>query len=107
MSGLGDMGNLLKQAQEMQRQVDRVKSELRTTFVEGQAGGGAVRVEMTTDRHEVKSVHIDPNAIASGDPASLEDLVVGALQDALRRAEEAERQAIGRVTGGMQLPGLF
>jgi len=107
MSGLGDMGNLLKQAQEMQRQVDRVKGELRAATVEGLAGGGVVRVELSADRHEVKSVHVSPDAARSADPKLLEDLVLGALQDALRRAAEAEREAIGRVTGGMQLPGLF
>lgn len=107
MSGLGDMGNLLKQAQEMQRQVDRVKNELRASAVEGQAGGGAVRIEISSDRHEVKSVHVSPEIARSGDPQLLEDLFLGALQDALRRAEETEREAIGRVTGGMQLPGLF
>ena len=107
MSGLGDMGNLLKQAQEMQRQVDRVRSELRDRVVEGQAGGGAIRIELTTDRHEVKSVHVSPEVAGSRDPKLIEDLLVGAIQDALRRAEDDEREAIGRVTGGMQLPGLF
>ncbi len=107
MSGLGEMGNLLKQAQEMQRQVDRVKSELRGRTVLGQAGGGMVRVQITSDRHEVKSVEISPQATLTGDPKLLEDLLLGAIQDALRRAEEAEREAIGRITGGMHLPGLF
>lgn len=107
MSGLGDMGNLLKQAQEMQRQVDRVKTQLRTSVVEGQSGGGAVRVELTSDRHEVKAVHVAPEVVSGGDSKLLEDLLVGALQDALRRAEESEKDAIGRVTGGMHLPGLF
>ena len=107
MSGLGDMGNLLKQAQEMQRQVDRVRTELRQNTIEGQAGGGVVRVEITSDRHEVKSVDVSPDVLRSSDPKLLEDLLVGAFQDALRRAEEAERSAIGQVTGGMHLPGLF
>lgn len=107
MSGLGEMGNLLKQAQEMQRQVDRVRGELRTQVVEGRAGGGVVRVEITSDRHEVKSIHISPDVLKGHDGKMLEDLVLGALQDAMKRAEETEREAIGRVTGGMQLPGLF
>ena len=107
MSGLGDMGNLLKQAQEMQRQVERVRGELRASFVQGSAGGDAVCVEITQDRHTVKSVRITPEALASGDAAMIEDLCLGAFQDALRRAREAEETAIGRVTGGMQLPGLF
>ncbi len=107
MSGLGEMGNLLKQAQEMQRQVDRVKSELRGRTVLGQAGGGLVQIQITSDRHEVKSVEISPQVTLTGDPKLLEDLLLGAIQDALRRAEEAEREAIGRITGGMHLPGLF
>ena len=107
MSGLGDMGNLLKQAQEMQRQVKQVKSELRSATIEGKAGGEAVVVEVTQDRHEVKRVSITPEVLASGDATLIEDMCLGAFQDALRRAEEAEASAIGRVTGGMQLPGLF
>lgn len=107
MSGLGDMGNLLKQAQEMQRQVDRVRKELHETHVEGQSGGGAVRVVVSADRQEVRGVKVSPEALAVGDPAMLEDLVRGAFADALKRASEAERDAIGRVTGGMHLPGLF
>ncbi len=106
MSGLGDMGNLLKQAQEMQRQVDRVKNELKASSVEGMAGGGVVRIEISCDRQEVRAVHVAPE-VAGGEASMIEDLVLGALQDALRRASEAEREAIGRVTGGMQLPGLF
>ncbi len=107
MSGLGDMGNLLKQAQEMQRQIDKVKSELRTTMIEGSAGGGVVRIELSADRHEVKRVEIGPDVLQANDPKMLEDLVLGALQDALRRAEETEKKTIGQVTGGMHLPGIF
>jgi len=107
MSGLGDMGNLLKQAQEMQRQVAQVKKELRITTIEGKAGGEAVVVEITQDRHEVKALRITKEVLESGDPSLIEDLCLGAFQDALRRAEEAETSAMGRVTGGMQLPGLF
>lgn len=107
MSGLGEMGNLLKQAQEMQRQVDRVRAELREKIVEGRAGGGVVRVEITADRHEVKGVNVSDDVFRASDPKLLADLVQGALQDALKRAVDVEREAIGRVTGGMHLPGLF
>ena len=107
MSGLGEMGNLLKQAQEMQRQVDRVRNEMKSRVIEGHAGGGVVRVEVTADRHEVKRIHISPDVLKSDDPKLIEDLIHGAVQDALRRAVEVEREAIGRVTGGMHLPGLF
>lgn len=107
MSGLGDMGNLLKQAQEMQRQLDRVRTDLRRRTVEGLAGGGVVRVEISADRHEVKQVRVAPEVLRTGDPKLVEDLLVGAMQDALRRAAEEEREAMGQVTGGMHLPGIF
>ena len=68
MSGLGEMGNLLKQAQEMQRQVDRVRNEMKSRVIEGHAGGGVVRVEVTANRHEVKRVHISPDVLKSDDP---------------------------------------
>ena len=107
MSGLGEMGNLLRQAQEMQRQLDRVRSDLRARTVEGMAGGGAVRIEISADRREVKRVQIAPGTLGNSDEKLLEDLIQAAMRDALRRAEEIEREAIGKVTGGMQLPGLF
>lgn len=107
MSGLGEMGHLLKQAQEMQRQLDRVREELAKLEVEGFAGGGVVRVKVAADRKEVLGVTIAPEVLAEQDAPMVEDLVRAALQDALRRAAEAEKAAIGRVTGGMNLPGLF
>ncbi len=105
MSGLGEMGNLLKQAQEMQRQLDAVRAELRTRVVEGIAAGGAVRIEVTADRREVRGVRISSGAFP--DPRQLEEAVQSALREALRRAEDIEREALGRVTGGMHLPGLL
>jgi DNA-binding YbaB/EbfC family protein len=107
MSGLGEMGHLLKQAQEMQRQLDRVREELRPREIEGQAGGGVVRVKISADRHEVRGVSIAPEVLAERDAVLAADLVQAALRDALRRAVEVEKEAIGRVTGGMNLPGLF
>ena len=107
MSGLGEMGNLLKQAQEMQRQIDRVRGELRTKTVEGFAGGGVVRIELSADRQEVKAIEISPEVTQANDPKMLADLVLGAVQDGLRKAQEVEKEALGKVTGGMHLPGLF
>ncbi len=105
MSGFGEMGNLLKQAQEMQRQLDQVRSDLRTRTVEGLAAGGSVRIELSADRTEVRGVRLA--AGAPGEPRALEESLTVALRDALRRAGEVEREAIGRITGGMNLPGLL
>ena len=105
MSGFGEMGNLLKQAQEMQRQLDGVRNDLRGRTVEGLAAGGSVRIEITADRHEVRAVRLGPGT--PGDPRALEEVLTAALRDALKRAGEVEREAIGRITGGMNLPGLL
>jgi DNA-binding protein YbaB len=105
MSGFGEMGNLLKQAQEMQRQLDGARAELHRTPVEGLAAGGSVRVVVTADRQEVQSVSLETNHPT--DPRQLEEALRSALGDALRRAVEIEREKISGITGGMNLPGLL
>jgi hypothetical protein len=100
------MGNLLRQAQEMQRELDRVREELRTTVVEGNAGAGAVRVEVTGDRRVIK-VELSDEAASSNDKAALEDLILAALRDGIQKAATLAEERVAGVTGGMQLPGLF
>ncbi len=108
MSGsLGDMGNLLRQAQEMQRELDRVREELHNQTVEGTAGGGVVSVELTADRQEVTRVEISPEVLRTGDRDMIQDLVLTALRDGLRKAEVLSNEKMAKVTGGMNLPGLF
>jgi DNA-binding YbaB/EbfC family protein len=102
----GEMGNLLKQAQEMQREINRVREELRETVVEGTAGGGAVRVEVTGDR-KVQKVELSDEVASSGDRGMIEDLVLAALRDGLGKAEKLAEESLGKVTGGVNLPGLF
>jgi hypothetical protein len=105
MSGLGEMGNLLKQAQEMQKALDNARQELRSRAIEGSAAGGLVRVSLSGDRQEVRGVHLAPGAPL--EPRVLEEALAAALRDALKRALEAEKQALSRITGGMSLPGLL
>jgi hypothetical protein len=108
MSGsLGDMGNLLRQAQEMQRELDRVKETLRQQTVQGSAGGGVVRIEISADRADVRAVTIAPEVLRHADKGMLEDLVATALRDALRRSEQVAGEAMSKITGGLNLPGLF
>ena len=102
----GEFGSLLKQAQEMQRELDRVRAELRNTTCEGTAGGGAVRVRVTGDR-QVTKVEISQELLEQGDKALLEDLILGALRDGTEKAGKLAREAMGKVTGGVNLPGLF
>jgi DNA-binding YbaB/EbfC family protein len=102
----GELGSLLKQAQQMQRDLDRVREELRAKTVEGTAGGGAVRVLVTGDRQVVK-VEIAPELLQRPDKQMLEDLMLGALRDGIAKATRMSTEALGKVTGGINLPGLF
>ena len=107
MSGaLGDMGNLLKQAQEMQRQLDRVRAELTKEVVTGTGGGGVVRVQVNGDG-EVLGVDIAQDVVESGDKAMLEDLLLAALRDGIGQAARLRKDRMSAVTGGLSLPGLF
>lgn len=107
MSGsFGDMGNLLRQAQEMQRELDRVQADLARQVVTGSSGGGAVQVEVS-GQGEVLKLSISERAHADCDRAQLEDLVLAALRDGIGRAAQARKERLARVTGGLNLPGLF
>lgn len=101
----GGLGNLMKQAQKMQENMQRAQEEIARLEVEGSAGGGMVKVTMT-GRHEVKQVRIDP-AVLGDEPEMLEDLVAAAVNDAVRRVEETTREKFAGFVGGMQLPPGF
>jgi DNA-binding YbaB/EbfC family protein len=99
----GGMGNLMKQAQQMQENLKRAQAELATVEVEGQAGAGMVKVIMTC-RNEVKRVSID-DSLMSDDKEMLEDLLVLALNDAVNKAEATSQQRMsGLMPAGMKLP---
>ncbi len=103
---MGDMGNLLQQAQKMQKELDRVREELRTTTVEGVGGGGLVVATVSGDRRVVK-LDISPELAAEGDKARIESVVLAALRDGMEKAEALREKSMARVTGGMSLPGLL
>jgi DNA-binding YbaB/EbfC family protein len=100
----GGLGNILKQAQAMQENLKRAQEELAALEVTGSAGGGMVRVTMT-GRHDVKRVEIDANLLKD-DKEVLEDLVAAAMNDAVRKVEQAAQEKMARITGGMSLPGM-
>ena len=95
---------MLKQAQQLQRQIARMQEEIANTTAEGSAGGGAVRAVVTGEMH-VESIHIDPE-VAAEDPELLADLVAAAVNDAIDRAKEMAASRMGPITGGMGIPGL-
>ena len=106
MAGPGDLGNLLKQAQKMQREMDLAREEISAMSVEGSAGGGAARVEVDGDGN-VKAIHLSKESGGGDDMSALEDLIFAAVKDAQTRAEQVKRERLSDVTGGMDLPGLF
>ncbi|MGE0559116.1 MAG: YbaB/EbfC family nucleoid-associated protein [Burkholderiales bacterium] len=98
----GQLAGLMKQAQQMQDNMRRMREQLAQIEVEGQAGAGAVKVVMTCG-HEVKRVIMDP--VATGDDREmLEDLVVAAVNDALRKVEATSQEKMAGVTAGLPLP---
>ncbi len=102
MKGLGD---LMKQAQEMQEKMQQMQQDIASMEVEGQAGAGLVKVVMT-GRHDVKKVDID-SSLMEEDKEMLEDLLAAAVNDAVRRVEEENKNRLGDLTGGMQMPPGF
>ncbi len=102
MAGLGD---ILKNAQKIKSEMDRLQAEAATKTVEGSAGGGMVTV-VANGKGEILSVKIDPEATKE-DVEMLQDLVMAAANDALRKARELLTQEISRLTGGFGVPGLF
>lgn len=103
--GIGGMGNLMRQAQQMQENMQRAQAELQTLEVVGEAGGGMVKVRMN-GKHEVARVEIDPS-VANDDRELLEDLVTAAVNDAVRKVGAATQAKFQGLMGGMQLPPGF
>jgi nucleoid-associated protein EbfC len=103
MTGFGD---LMKQAQRLKAEMDRIQAEAATRTAEGSAGGGMVTA-VANGKGDLLSIKIDPEAAQGGDLEMLQDLVTAAANDALRKARELVAQDVARVTGGMSLPGLM
>lgn len=102
MFGKGGMGNLMKQAQQMQEKMAKAQEEIAKMEVTGESGAGLVKVVMTGN-HNVRRVDIDPS-LMEDDKEMLEDLIAAAINDAARRVEETNAEKMGSVTGGMQMP---
>lgn len=98
----GGMGNIMKQAQAMQEKMQKVQAEIANMEVTGESGAGLVKVTMTGN-HNIRRVNID-DSLMSDDKEMLEDLIAAALNDAVRRVEENNKEQMAKVTGGMQLP---
>lgn len=102
----GGLGNIMKQAQAMQENMQKAQAELATLEVVGESGGGMVKLTMTC-RHDVKSVQIDPELLGDVDDREiLEDLVAAAMNDAVRKVEKTTEEKMAGLTGGLNIPGM-
>lgn len=107
--GLGggmNMQNMMRQAQQMQQNIAKMQAELEEREVETSAGGGVVKV-VVTGKKVLKSIEIAPEAVDPDDVEMLQDLVLAAVNEALEKAEEMVQTEMAKVTGGMNLGGLF
>lgn len=98
----GGIGNLMKQAQKMQEDMQKAQEELKNLEIEGQAGGGLVKVVMT-GKHEVRKVTIE-DSLLSDDKDMLEDLIAAAMNDASNKIEQMTKDQLSGLTSGLNLP---
>ncbi|MDR4950259.1 YbaB/EbfC family nucleoid-associated protein [Neobacillus cucumis] len=101
--GMGNMQNMMKQMQKMQKKMAEAQEELGQQKIEGTAGGGMVTV-IVTGHKEVVDVQIKPEAVDPDDVEMLQDLVLAAVNDALKKADELTNNTMGQFTKGMNLP---
>lgn len=104
--GMGGMQGMLKKVQKMQADMMKMQEELKSRTVEATAGGGAVTV-VVSGKKELKSIKIDPAAVDPEDVEMLEDMLLTAINDGMRKIDEMTEKEMGKVTGGMKLPGMF
>jgi len=100
-----NIGQIAKMAQQVQAQMAQAQAELRETTLEASAGGGAVRI-VITGAQEVRGVEIDPSAVDPDEVEMLQDLVMTAINEAIGRSKELERDRMAGIAGGLGLPGM-
>jgi DNA-binding YbaB/EbfC family protein len=100
------MSKVMKQVQKMQQDLAKLQDSLKEMTVEASSGGGVVKV-VCSGKQEVKSIKINPEAIDLEDLEMLEDLVLTAVNEALRKSQELQAEQMSQITGGIKVPGLF
>ena len=100
----GGIGQIMKQAQAMQENLRKAQEQLAQLEVEGQAGGGLVRITMTC-RHDVRKVRLD-DSLLKEEREVVEDLIAAAMNDAVRKGEEVSQEKLSGLTAGLNIPGL-
>jgi DNA-binding YbaB/EbfC family protein len=100
------LGNILKQAQQMHAKIAQLQEEMAAKTVEGSSGGGMVNI-MMNGKQEILSVRIDPEVVNREDIEMLQDLIVAAVNEAIRKSQEMMQEEMKKITGGLSIPGLF
>ncbi|MDI3481127.1 MAG: nucleoid-associated protein EbfC [Tepidanaerobacteraceae bacterium] len=106
MNGMGNMNKLMKQVQKMQQNMMKLQEELKDRTVEATSGGGVVKVT-ASGRKQLVNIEIKPEAVDPDDVEMLQDLILAAANEALQKAEDMVSQEMGKITGGLNIPGLF
>lgn len=101
-----NMNSMLKQAQKMQEEMAKVQEELEEKTVEASAGGGVVKV-VASGKKELVSIDIQPEAVDPDDVETLQDLILVAVNEAMKKADDLMAEGMGEITGGLNIPGLF
>ncbi len=100
------LGNIMKQAQQMQAKIARIQQELETREVEASAGGGMVTAR-ANGKQQILELTIEKDVVDPDDVEMLQDLVLAAVNEAIKKSQDMVQSEMGKVTGGMNLPGLF
>lgn len=103
---MGNMGKMMKQVQKMQADMAKLQEELVNQTVEATSGGGMVKV-VANGKQEIMSIKINPEAVDPEDVEMLQDMVMAAVNEALRQSQEMVAREMSKITGGMNIPGLF
>ncbi|HHW70117.1 MAG TPA: YbaB/EbfC family nucleoid-associated protein [Clostridiales bacterium] len=104
--GMGNMNQIMRQAKKMQEQMEAIQKELEEQTVETTVGGGMVTV-VANGKREILSIDIKPEVVDPDDIEMLQDLVIAAVNEALRQVDEMASEKMGQFTGGLGIPGLF
>lgn len=104
--GGANMNNMMKQVQKMQKQMEQTQAELEEKVLETSAGGGAITIKIT-GKKEIVGIEIDPEVVDPDDIDMLQDLIVAAVNEAIRSADDMIASEMGKITGNMNIPGLF
>ncbi|MCL2054373.1 MAG: YbaB/EbfC family nucleoid-associated protein [Oscillospiraceae bacterium] len=104
--GAQNMNQMMKQVQNMQAQITELQQDIETREFNSSAGGGAVAVTMS-GKKEIKSLEIKPEVVDPDDIEMLQDLIISAFNDTVRKIEETTESEMGAITGGVNLPGIF